>query len=278
MNIADSNGSRLSAPHALPPIVRRVQVNIPFTMLWDRYADVFIGNRLNPEIGIDAAALDRFSRRDFAAMADRLRENQVAVTLHGPFIDLSAGSVDPQIRRVTAARLGQVLELVPLFRPRTIVCHAGYDRRRYGFLQKAWLEHSIATWSEFGAALYDRGCRLMLENVYEEIPEEIAVLLEALAESHVGFCLDSGHQNAFSKAPLSRWLDVLGPTVGQLHLHDNRGARDEHTALGTGNIDFPMLLKHLRRIHPTPPVVTLEPHAEDSLRPSLNYLERHWPW
>jgi sugar phosphate isomerase/epimerase len=239
---------------------------------------VFLRNRLNPEIGIDAAALDRFSRRDFAAMADRLHESRVAVTLHGPFIDLAAGSVDPQIRRVTEARLEQVLELAPLFRPRTIVCHAGYDWRRYGFLREAWLQHSIATWSEFGAALYDLGCRLMLENVYEETPEEIAVLLEPLAESHVGFCLDSGHQNAFSKAPLARWLDVLGPTVGQLHLHDNRGAGDEHIALGEGNIDFPILLQHLRRIHPTPPVVTLEPHAEDSLRPSLNYLEKHWPW
>lgn len=98
----NSNGS--GTPD-LSAFVRQVQVNIPFAMLWDRYAEVFLRNRLNPEIGIDAAALDRFSRQEFAAMADRLRRRRVTITLHGPFIDLAAGSVDPQIRRVTAARL-----------------------------------------------------------------------------------------------------------------------------------------------------------------------------
>ena len=27
-----------------------------------------------------------------------------------------------------------------------------------------------------------------------------------------------------------------------------------------------------------PPVITLEPHQEDSLEPSLAYLEKIWPW
>lgn len=167
---------------------------------------------------------------------------------------------------------------MPLFQPRTVVCHAGYDWRRHEFLRDAWLEHSLETWSGFAAALYERGCRLMLENVYEERPEEIAALLEPLTGFQVGFCLDSGHQHAFSATPLSHWLDVLGEAVGQLHLHDNRGRRDEHIALGQGKIDFPLLLRRLRRIHATPPIVTLEPHQEDSLQPSLDYLEKHWPW
>jgi len=271
----NSNGS---AKLDLPAIVRRVQVNIPFTLLWDRYAEVFLQNRLNPEIGIDAAALERFSRRDFAALAGRLHANRAAVTLHGPFIDLAAGSLDPQIRRVTAARLQQVLELAALFRPRTVVCHAGYDGRRYGFFRDSWLHYSIETWAWFGAALRGFDCRLMLENVYEGGPEEIAPLLEALAAQQVGLCLDSGHQNAFSTAPLEHWLDVLGGAVGQLHLHDNRGGGDEHIALGRGRIDFSMLLQRLHRLHPAPPVITLEPHEEGSLRPSLEYLEQIWPW
>lgn len=262
----------------LPEIVRRVQINIPFTLLWDGYAEVFLQNHLNPEIGIDAAALDRFCRRDFAAMAGRLNASGLTVTLHGPFIDLAAGSVDTHIRRVTVARLEQVLELVALFGPRTVVCHAGYDWRRYGFLYDHWLRYSVETWTWFGAALREHGCRLMLENVYEDGPEEIAALLAPLAEHRVGFCLDSGHQNAFSTASMGHWLDILGGAVGQLHLHDNHGQRDEHIALGRGEIDFPTLLQRLHQIHAVSPIVTLEPHEEHSLQPSLAYLAQHYPW
>ncbi|MEJ2169223.1 MAG: hypothetical protein P8X90_27250 [Desulfobacterales bacterium] len=45
-------------------IIPKVQVNIPFSMLADTYLDVFITNGLNPEIGLDAAALDRFTYED----------------------------------------------------------------------------------------------------------------------------------------------------------------------------------------------------------------------
>ena len=41
-------------------LLRQVQVNIPFAMLYDTYLDRFLGYELNPEIGIDAEALERF--------------------------------------------------------------------------------------------------------------------------------------------------------------------------------------------------------------------------
>ena len=36
-------------------IIQKVQINIPFTMLYETYLDAFIENGLNPEIGLDAA-------------------------------------------------------------------------------------------------------------------------------------------------------------------------------------------------------------------------------
>jgi hypothetical protein len=41
-------------------LTKKIQVNIPFTMLHDSYLDRFVKHRLNPEIGIDAVALDRY--------------------------------------------------------------------------------------------------------------------------------------------------------------------------------------------------------------------------
>lgn len=260
-------------------ILRSVQINIPFTMLWDRYADVFLSRGLNPEIGIDAAALDRFSATEFGEMAARFRMRGLRVTLHGPFSDLSPGSVDPMIRSVTRKRFEQLIEVVPLFRPISVVCHAGYEWKRYGYLHEEWFRQSVETWRWFAEEINSCGSRLMLENVYEAGPEDLAPLFEALRPQDVGFCLDTGHQAAFSRSSLGSWLRGLGQNLAQVHLHDNCGDQDQHLALGYGRIDFPTLFRFLEtHFSGSLPIITLEPHTEEALQPSLAYLSAIWPW
>lgn len=271
-------GAMIQKRDTMTELLKRVQVNVPFTMLWDRYAENFLSRGLNPEIGIDAAALDRFSAAEFGEMAARIKDRGLTITLHGPFSDMSAGSIDPQIRAVTRHRFEQLLEAARLFSPKTVVCHAGYDWKRYAYLLEEWLQNSLEMWRWLAQRLNLLGCRLMLENVYESDPKELLPLFENLKSHGVGFCLDTGHQAAFGQAPLSEWLDILGRHLGQVHLHDNHGLRDEHLALGQGTIDFQYLFTRLKDLSDTPPVLTLEPHAEEALDPSLAHLTAIWPW
>lgn len=259
-------------------IIQNVQVNIPFTMLLESYLETFIENGLNPEIGLDAAALDRFSIEDFSAIAGEFHRHSRTVTLHGPFIDLNPGSPDPSVRQLCRSRLEQVLELVPVYKPLSVVCHAGFDVRRYGYFKETWLENSLEIWSWMADRVADHGARLMLENVYEDGPADIEVLLEKLSRRGVGFCLDTGHTAAFGKSDLAAWLEVLGPRIGQLHLHDNFGGQDDHLAIGSGTIEFSKLFEYFRKSNDPPPIITLEPHEAKHLRPSLDYLARHWSW
>jgi sugar phosphate isomerase/epimerase len=262
----------------LESIIQKVQINIPFTMLYDSYLETFIDNALNPEIGLDAAALDRFSEADFKRIAQEFHKNSKSVTLHGPFIDLNAGSPDPAVRRLTRQRLEQVTELVPLFKPRSVVCHAGYDTRRHAYFKEAWSQYSLEIWSWMADRLAEHGTRLMLENVYEDGPQDIQFLFKNLKNRKVGFCLDTGHASAFSHSRIEVWLQILGPCLGQLHLHDNQGNWDEHLAIGSGKIDFDILFDYFKRKKNTPPIVTLETHKEEALWPSLEYLRGAWPW
>ena len=259
-------------------LIEKVQVNIPFHMLYDSHLDLFLQNGLNPEIGLDGNTLERFALADFADIAARLQERNLTVTLHAPFLDLSPGSPDPAVRDLTCRRFEQMLRLVPLFKPQTVVCHAGYDWQRYSQLKDVWLENSLKTWSWLSARIRDAGAQLMLENVYEKGPEEMQPLFESLGKQRVGFCLDTGHQAVFSRCPLEHWLAYLGPYLGQLHLHDNGGQNDDHLALGRGEIDFTAFFRHLKTIKKEPPVITLEPHRERDFWPSLEYLSRVWPW
>jgi len=256
----------------LRPVIDRVQVNIPFSWLVEeKWLRLFTEYRLNPEIGLDAAALDRYSRTEFTDIARRFHDLDRTITLHGPFIDLSPGSPDPAIREVTRRRLEQVIAAAGMFQPASVVCHAGYDHSRYGFIEAEWYEHAAATWNWAGRRLAETGSRLMLENVYETDPGQLLALFEKLATGTFACCLDIGHLTAFGKSTVRPWLDALSPHIGQLHLHDNDGSADQHRGLGTGKIDTTPLID-LFSSRPAYPIVTLEPHERDDLFASLRYL------
>lgn len=259
-------------------VLRQVHVNVPFCMLIESYLEFVLKHRINPEIGLDARALDSVEFPIFKRYAEALLENGAAVTFHGPFADLSPGSVDPEIRVASRRRFEQVLRLVPLFRPKTVVCHAGYEEFRYGYMKKEWTENSLEMWLWFSKELSAAGSRLVLENVFEKSPNDLLPLFEVLGPEGVGFCLDVGHCSVFSGASLEKWLDVLGPFLHQLHLHDNHGDADSHLPLGSGSIDFDFLFDYLRQGGGMRPLITLEPHVDEDLWPSLSYLEGHWPW
>lgn len=262
----------------LPSITDKIQVHVPFTMLYESYREVFLEHRLNPEITLDAGALERFSFTEFQDMAKQLHSRSLTVTFHAPFMDLSPGSIDPAIRALTRHRFEQMLELVPVFKPKTVVCHTGYDGKRYWAWRDQWIENSLEIWSWFAGHVQNEGGRLMLENVFERGPEDIRVLFENLQGQGVGFCLDTGHQAAFSTTSLQTWIESFETYLGQVHLHDNFGRQDDHLALGRGSIDFQHFFNHLKTIREAPPVITLEPHKEKDLWHSLAYLEKLWPW
>lgn len=260
----------------MTPIIEKVYVNVPFAMLHATYLDFVLENRVNPEIGLDAKALDSVPDTVFAECADRLGRGGVNVTFHGPFFDLSPGSTDPEIRAVTRRRFEQVLHLVPLFLPKAVVCHAGYEKYRYGYMRASWMEKSVETWRWFSEKLNELGSRLVLENVYEQAPEDLFPLFEEL--EGVGFCLDVGHQAVFGRSALMAWLSVLGPHLRHLHLHDNHGDMDTHLALGNGSVNLPLLFEYFRKNEGVRPLIALEPHVQEDLWPSISYLEANWPW
>lgn len=254
-----------------------IHVSIPFPMLKEQHLDMVIEFGVNPEISFYADALDTYSYDDFKAVADRLRETGRSVTFHATYLDLSPGSPDRLIRGATRRRFEQVLALAPLFHPRTVVSHPGFETRRHGHIRDEWLGNAVETYAWFGSRLRDEGTRLMLENVFEDGPDDIRELLARL-DGLAGWCFDIGHQAAFSKTDMAGWMNGLGRFLGQMHLHDNRGEGDDHLAPGKGSIDFPALFDRLKDRKDDPPVVTIEPHNEPDVWDSVGYLAGIWPW
>jgi sugar phosphate isomerase/epimerase len=259
-------------------LIDQVHVNAPFRLLGESHLEIFIRHRINPEIGFDARTFSHFSDSEIHHVSETLLRHGLRITFHAPFLDLSPGSLDADVIDLTRRRFEQTLRLVPIFKATAVVCHAGYDWKRYGYMKTEWIDKSLETWRWLGKRLQALGAGLVLENVYEHDPEDILPLFDNLSTHGVGFCFDIGHQFAFSRAPLDKWLTVLGPYIAHLHLHDNHGKHDEHLGLGKGTIDFQKLLGYLKDHRAGPPTVTLEPHVEGHLWPSFEFLSEIWPW
>ena len=253
-------------------ILKKIQIHIPFHMLWDGYLPMVLKERINPEIGFSHETLDRFRPDDYRKVAARLLDAGLTTTIHAPFMDLRPGALDPKIRRATADRLRQVFDLAPDFRPRSIVCHPSFDGRYYVSTEAEWLENSIATWQPFLALAEEMNTLIAMENVYETDPGLLKELLCSFTSPYICFCFDTGHFNAFAAAPLDDWLRELGPLTGQLHLHDNHGTTDEHLPPGEGTFPFRELLHKLREMG-RKPIITLEAHSEKHLRQSLENIK-----
>jgi sugar phosphate isomerase/epimerase len=258
-------------------LLDRVQVNAPYRQLVDKYLELFLRYGINPEIGFDALALETASREAMAEMARLMKEQGRTITFHGPFMDLAPGGLDERVREVTARRLQRTMELVPVFRPQSVVFHTGYDERRYHAHRAEWLSGSLATWEPLIQQAEEMGVVIHLENVYEQTPEMILTLIEEMDSENLGFCLDMGHMNVFGEVTLSEWLDALGPHLKEVHLHDNNGHSDSHGPIGSGTAPFKELFQYLHDQEKRP-VVTLEPHEEATLWVSLENLEKLWPW
>lgn len=261
----------------LEDIIRRIQVCIPFRLLKEKYLPMVLENRINPEIGIDGGVIDTHSKKDFSEMASILRQEGLLITMHGPFYDLVPGGMDKKILKATRERLRQAFDLIPVFEPLSMVCHTGYDWKRYHEVEDEWLETALETWTPLVRDLRGIGTTLMLENVYEKKPRMPLKLLNELNTEKVGFCFDTGHMNVFSQANMEDWLKALGPLLKEVHLHDNDGTRDDHLAIGAGEINFETLFDYIEKNH-LRPIMTLEAHKSKWVWQSLEALSRSEPF
>jgi sugar phosphate isomerase/epimerase len=73
-------------------------------------------------------------------------------------------------------------------------------------------------------------------------PEHLLEILQIGHFDDVGVTLDLGHAN-LSDTGLEHAFEVLGSRIGELHIHDNHGVRDEHLWPGSGEIDWTKVVR-----------------------------------
>lgn len=243
-----------------------LHIHIPYPKLRD-YLELMRRRGYDLEIYFQASVLDQVERPDIERLRSNLDWNP-HITLHAPFMDLNPGAVDPMIKSATQLRFRQIMNVADILRPRSVVFHAGYDRWRYAGRTDIWLDSSIETWEKVIKDAAKLGLKVAVENVFDEDPEALRMLIERINNPQFGFCFDVGHFNLFSKVPMEQWFDALGRRIVQLHLHDNDGREDSHWAVGKGAIDFKRFFG-LLKASGSRPIYTIEAHDKDDIEVSI---------
>ncbi|WP_224983733.1 sugar phosphate isomerase/epimerase family protein [Geomonas agri] len=249
---------------------KRVFAHVPYSQINEHFPYI-LERKLNPEIYLSADALDAATPAQLAETARTLDGEGLSCTIHAPFMDLNPGSLERMLRDATMHRFGQVLDAAAILRPEVMVFHPGFDRWRYGEAQGQWLDLSVAAWREVLRRTKGIGTVVAVENIFEEEPSTLKALFEAVQDPAFGHCFDVGHWNLFKRVGMEEWFEALGGWVREVHIHDNRGTKDDHAPPGEGAIDFALFFKLMEQYAPDA-AYTIESHSRPHLESSLQVL------
>lgn len=240
------------------------------------------------------AARHHFDYTDAPAvreLAAWFRSNDVRAVLHQPIYLLSEGGRDfssadaaqwsrhvaPNLNLIAAEkshRIGamdevkraiEAAEQVPFA---AVVLHLGLKDAPW---DESALERSLTAIEHLEAFAAPLGVRLLLENMQNEVatPENLLTILKTGHFDSVGVCLDVGHLHLAMPADgaprdsgVGAAVEMLGPRIAQVHLHDNHGAfahssemKDEHLWPGSGTIDWPAVSSALAALPAATPAI-----------------------
>ncbi len=235
-----------------------------------------LNRKLQPEVACQEVVLDNLDFDLLGASADQLYEQGLRTTMHAPFGNFNPGSRKNKIRKGSMIIAEKSMQLATKLRAKRIVFHPGLA---HGCEEKEldlWLQNSLNFWPDFLAQAAEIDCTICIENIYESSPDIFIKLLKAIDSPHMRHVFDIGHWNLFSNLTLLDWLNATAPYLQHMHLHDNLGERDEHLAIGAGNIPFATLFEWLQTAA-SKPTLTLENHQLPDAEVSLQQLQQYLP-
>jgi sugar phosphate isomerase/epimerase len=203
---------------------------------------------------------------EVAELADWFRSSPlVPFSMHAPlFPDREMGRsgvpainvIHPEkARRISAMdeikRALEVAERLPL---QNLIVHLG--EQSDGWSQQT-LDDSLTALEHLAAFAKPLGVRILVENLTNDAtaPEHIMSILEIGHLDNIGVCLDTGH--AHMTVGVAQAIQTFRNRIVSVHVHDNKGAKDEHLWPGEGTIDWKQTVDQLNAL-PSPPATVLE--------------------
>lgn len=207
--------------------------------------------RMAPEIfsHFDSWEIVAEHRHHLSRIKGFLREfvagHDVRLTVHAPLSDINIASFSDRVREASLADVLETVRISGELGVRCVTVHPGLvsptssldlDRVRALVREAA---------NVLSRASREHGVPVAIENmptIKWLIFREPGEVLKAIEGTELGICFDAGH--AHTARNTDAWLELADRFIN-VHLHDNRGERDEHLVLGEGTVPFDKVLKAL---------------------------------
>lgn len=161
---------------------------------------------------------------------NKLKNFSNVISLHGSSFDLNPGSTDKKVIELTKYRYMQSVEIAKEIGAKYVIFHSQLNPLlSVEKIRKLKLDNQIKFWQDFMNEIDDIDVTILLENEYDENPEEILYIVESVNSPKLRICLDTGHILAYSKTSLEEWIVSTKDFITYIHLHFNDGKNDSHS-------------------------------------------------
>ncbi len=247
-------------------------VSIPWELLINKYLSLIIQNRVNLEIALSAEVLENYSYLQIKKIAQILKQENIKVTIHLPFMDLSLGALDSWIKEASLRRTLWSIEIASLFEPLNLVLHSGYHMDYHREVKEKWRGNFIESLDKIINFAEDLKVCISLENVFEPTPEFIEPIFKNFTDK-LFWCFDPAHAKVFSETDELLWLNRLYLYIKEIHCHDTFGEYDNHLAIGKGIVKFKEIFDFLQKREIYPFLVS-EAHNEEDTYKNMEILTK----
>lgn len=191
----------------------------------------------------------RQQRRDIRGTLDR---HGMGIVCHLPTF-VHTADLTASIRQASRHEVREALSVACDLNAEKVVLHpsfvGGLGRSVPDLVQRYALESLDAV----ARQAREFGIRLCLENLFGHLtPFSTVEALTAVFERWplMEMTLDVGHAfiDGQGMAHVTAMIQTFADRIGHLHVSDNLGLRDDHLAVGDGQIDFAVLVAALQRI------------------------------
>jgi len=164
---------------------------------------------------------------------------------------LDLGTEYKEIRKSTINEFKKSINISSKLGIRLMNIHASSYGTYSGDKTKIILNNFVSNLKELTRYASEKGMRIMLENVPDKRAWATLDSFKYVVTRVPGLNvhLDVGHAFVLDgMKEIKSYISFFGDGIEHIHIHDNHGNSDEHLGLGEGNIDFPTVVKELKKI------------------------------
>ncbi|MBD7912396.1 MULTISPECIES: sugar phosphate isomerase/epimerase [Clostridium] len=166
--------------------------------------------------------------------------------MEGPIRDIKPEAGDEDIKEITITRFKTLIDLASSYNMTYILFFTTFDNLvKFNSYSDMWLENNKKFWKKLISYAEARKVMCLYCNVWDDEPYLLKQLFDYIKSDYFKFAFDIGHANYISKYSSSVWIQELKEHIKYVAIHDNNGERDDHLAIGRGNINIKKIVEEI---------------------------------